>query len=81
MCVKRFGVDFGAKKWIVPILWIAIIPETTNPAHLRENLGALKITWTKDEMAAINKRLGEIKLYGERYAPNSDAARSVWNLI
>lgn len=63
------------KSWIVPI------PETTNPEHLKENVKAVNITWTKKEMEEINKRLSKIKLYGERYQPGSDAAKSVYNLI
>ena len=63
------------KPWIVPI------PETTNISHLRENIKAVNITWTKKEMEEINKRLSKIKLYGERYQPESDAAKSVYNLI
>ena len=63
------------KPWIVPI------PETTNISHLRENIKAVNITWTKKEMEEINKRLSKIKLYGERFQPESDAATSVYNLI
>lgn len=63
------------KPWIVPI------PETTNPEHLKENVKAVNISWTKKEMEEINKRLSKIKLYGERYTPGSDAAKSVYDLI
>ncbi len=43
------------------------IPETTNLSHLRENIKAVNITWTKKEMEEIK--------------PDSDAAKSVYNLI
>lgn len=63
------------KSWIVPI------PETTNIEHLRENVKAVNIKWTKSEMEQINKELAKIKLYGERYEPGSPAAKSVYDLI
>lgn len=57
--------------------FIMPIPETTNPAHLQENLNALQITFTKAEIEAINAKLDKIPIMGERYQPNSDMARSV----
>ncbi len=63
------------KPWIVPI------PETTQSAHLKENIEAVHITWTEDEMKEINDRLSKIKLTGERYTPGSVAAKSVYDLI
>lgn len=63
------------KKWIVPI------PETTNPDHLKENVKSVNIKWTEKEMNEFNKKLSEIKIYGERYVPGSVAAKSVYDLI
>lgn len=63
------------KPYIVPI------PETTNMAHLEENVKAVNILWTKNEIDEINKRLAGIKLVGERYVPGSVAAKSVYDLI
>ena len=63
------------KPYIVPI------PETTNLSHLEENIKAVNISWTKNEMDEINKKLAGIKLVGERYTPGSVAAKSVYNLI
>ena len=60
---------------------LCLFQKTTNISHLRENIKAVNITWTKKEMEEINKRLSKIKLYGERYQPESDAAKSVYNLI
>lgn len=57
--------------------FIVPIPETTKLKHLKENLGALKISFTSKELQEINSELSKIKLVGDRYAPNSDAARSV----
>ncbi|RDU52359.1 aldo/keto reductase [Helicobacter sp. MIT 00-7814] len=59
------------KDFIIPI------PETTNPAHLKENLGALKISFSKAELSQIASELKNIPIFGDRYPPNSDAARSV----
>lgn len=63
------------KPWIVPI------PETTRRAHLLENLRAPDIEFSPEEMSEINARLSQMVPVGERYAPGSDAARSVYNLI
>lgn len=63
------------KPWIVPI------PETTNRAHLKENVKAVRIKFTRKEIAEINKKISSMKLKGERYVPGSDAAKSVYDLI
>ncbi|CAM2843636.1 aldo/keto reductase [Helicobacter burdigaliensis] len=57
--------------------FIMPIPETTKIAHLEENLGALEIGFERDELEAIDKALKAMPVFGERYPPNSDAARSV----
>lgn len=87
--LKELGAEKGgatpaqvALAWILAQKpWIVPIPETTNPEHLREDIKAVNISWTNKEMAEINERLAKIKLYGERYAPGSVAARSVYDLI
>lgn len=87
--LKELGMEKGgatpaqvALSWILAQKpWIVPIPETTNYEHLKENIKAVNISWTKQEMAEINKRLSKIKLSGERYKPESDAAKSVYNLI
>jgi aryl-alcohol dehydrogenase-like predicted oxidoreductase len=48
------------KPWIVPI------PGTTNPRHLEENLGALTISFTPEEMQAFNDALSGIEIDGVR---------------
>lgn len=63
------------KPWIVPI------PETTKRAHLLENLRAPELTFSSEEIAEINMRLANMIPVGERYKPDSDMARSVYNLI
>lgn len=87
--LKELGMEKGgatpaqvALSWILAQKpWIVPIPETTNYEHLKENIKAVNISWTKQEMVEINKRLSKIKLSGERYKPESDAAKSVYNLI
>lgn len=63
------------KPWIVPI------PETTQRPHLLENVRAANIVFTPDEAARIDRFLAGFKPAGERYAPGSAAARSVYDLI
>jgi aryl-alcohol dehydrogenase-like predicted oxidoreductase len=49
------------KPWIVPI------PGTTKLHRLEENLGALDIDLSADELTEMNKAADEIKIIGERY--------------
>ena len=53
------------------------IPETTNPKHLLENLGAIHVRFSQSELEEIDKDLRKIVVVGERFAPGSDAAKSV----
>lgn len=48
------------KPWIVPI------PGTTNPNHLKENLGANKVKFTADELKSFRTEMETIKLQGVR---------------
>ncbi|WP_394953756.1 aldo/keto reductase [uncultured Helicobacter sp.] len=57
--------------------FIMPIPETTKLAHLKQNLGALKISFSKQELQAIDLKIQEIKIVGERYPIGSDQAKSV----
>ncbi|MHC1739778.1 MAG: aldo/keto reductase [Anaerolineaceae bacterium] len=49
------------KPWIVPI------PGTTKLSRFEENIGALDIKLSYDELKEINKAAEEIKIIGERY--------------
>ncbi len=51
--------------------YIVPIPGTTNIEHLRENVKAINITYSKDELIEINKQLSSIKIVGERYPVGS----------
>lgn len=57
--------------------FIMPIPETTKITHLKQNLGALKISFSKEELQEIDKKIRTIKILGERYPVGSDQAKSV----
>lgn len=57
--------------------FIMPIPETTKLAHLKQNLGALKISFSKEELEQIDTRIKAIKIVGERYPIGSAQAKSV----
>jgi aryl-alcohol dehydrogenase-like predicted oxidoreductase len=48
------------KPWIVPILG------TTNPRHLDENLGAISVKFTAEELRELNSATSKIVVQGER---------------
>jgi aryl-alcohol dehydrogenase-like predicted oxidoreductase len=53
------------KPFIVPI------PGTTDPHHLAENLGALAVAFTPDELRQFRGELSNIRIVGERANPQS----------
>jgi len=53
------------KPWIVPI------PGTTKPHRLEENLGAVNVELTLDDLREIENAIAGITLQGERYSPGS----------
>lgn len=59
------------KSFVVPI------PETTKIHRLRENLDARLLRFSQNEVKEINAQLNKLVIVGERYAPGSDAAKSV----
>jgi aryl-alcohol dehydrogenase-like predicted oxidoreductase len=54
--------------------WIAPIPGTTKIHRLEENLGAVNVELTKQDLDAIESAASEITIQGERY-PAQLAAR------
>jgi aryl-alcohol dehydrogenase-like predicted oxidoreductase len=56
------------KPWIVPI------PGTTKLARLDENVGAIDLGLTPDDVARIDRAVSQITVRGDRY-PRSEAAR------
>lgn len=51
------------KPWIVPI------PGTTQMAHMLDNIGAAEVTFSADELQALNAGLAGITVQGERLPP------------
>jgi aryl-alcohol dehydrogenase-like predicted oxidoreductase len=51
------------KPWIVPI------PGTTKIAHLKENLGAVNVKLTEDDLTRIQTEFSKIKIVGARSSP------------
>ena len=56
------------KPWIVPI------PGTTNLHRLDENLAALDVALTEDDLRRIEEALADIEVQGDRYPPAMAAA-------
>ncbi|WP_164450275.1 aldo/keto reductase, partial [Pseudomonas viridiflava] len=48
------------KPWIVPI------PGTTKPHRLQENLDAVELQLTGDDLRVINEQIAQIQVHGER---------------
>ena len=59
------------KPWIVPI------PGTTQMAHMFDNIGAAAVTFSADELAALNASLANIVILGERLPPAVQAFSDV----
>jgi aryl-alcohol dehydrogenase-like predicted oxidoreductase len=52
------------KPWIVPI------PGTTKVHRLKENLGAVALELTEEDLRRIQEAIGHIKVQGDRYPPH-----------
>ena len=59
------------KPFIVPI------PGIEDMKSMEENVGATKVVFTKDELKIIRENLEKIKIFGYRYDPDTDNAKSV----
>jgi aryl-alcohol dehydrogenase-like predicted oxidoreductase len=55
------GWLLAQKPWIVPI------PGTTKPTRLHENLGALQVQLTADDLRDIEHAVSQIEVHGARY--------------
>lgn len=49
--------------------WIVPIPGTTDPQHLRENIGAIEVAFTGAELAELNAAVAAIAVAGTRLDP------------
>lgn len=55
------------KPWIVPI------PGTTKAERLEENLGAVRVALTAEDLSSLNRALSDINISGDRYPPGAAA--------
>ncbi len=46
--------------------WIVSIPGTRNSDHLNENIGALKVQLTSDDLRELDSEFSKLKVYGDR---------------
>jgi aryl-alcohol dehydrogenase-like predicted oxidoreductase len=74
--LKRVGGKKGATPAQIALAWllaqrpyVAPIPGTTKLDRLEENIGAAEINLTQDDLQAIEDAASQIKIEGERYAP------------
>jgi len=78
--VKRIAADKQitpaqlALAWVLAQKpWIAPIPGTTKLHRLDENIGAVDVTFTQGELAAIEEAVGGIEIKGDRYSAANQA--------
>lgn len=74
--LRRVGERKGATSGQVALAWllarkpfIVPIPGTTKPAHLKENLGALDVVLTADDVAEIEGGFSKLQVNGARMSP------------
>jgi len=51
--------------------WIAPIPGTTKLHRLEENLGAVNVELTADDLAELDRLTSQVKVHGARYGEGS----------
>lgn len=82
MVIVDLVKDIAEKKGITPaqmaLSWVMAqrpfivpIPGSRSLKHLTDNIGAVDVTYSKEEMTEINSRLDKIKLQGARYSENN----------
>ena len=65
---RQSGAAQVALAWLLAKRpWIVPIPGTTKPHRLEENLGAVAIELTKEEVGEIEQAASRIAIHGERY--------------
>jgi aryl-alcohol dehydrogenase-like predicted oxidoreductase len=72
--VKRIAADKKATPAQVALAWLLVrkswivpIPGTTKLERLEENLGAVTVELTADDLFEIERASSEITVYGDRY--------------
>jgi aryl-alcohol dehydrogenase-like predicted oxidoreductase len=82
MVIVDLVKDIAEKKGITPaqmaLSWVMAqrpfivpIPGSRSLKHLTDNIGAVNVTYSKEEMEEINARLDQIHLQGARYSENN----------
>jgi aryl-alcohol dehydrogenase-like predicted oxidoreductase len=71
--LKKFAAKKGATPsqialaWLIAQKpWIVPIPGTRNMDHLNENLGAMDVQLTPEDLREIDARVSKVKVYGGR---------------
>jgi aryl-alcohol dehydrogenase-like predicted oxidoreductase len=74
--IKELAVEKGATPAQLALTWVLSqgqdlvpIPGTKRIRYLEDNMGALQVKLTENEQKEITKRLAQIQVVGERYAP------------
>ena len=74
--VKELASDQHASPAQLALAWVLAqgndlvpIPGTKRVRYLEENMGALDVALTKDDLQRINERVAQFEIVGERYAP------------
>jgi aryl-alcohol dehydrogenase-like predicted oxidoreductase len=74
--IKELAVEKGATPAQLALTWVLSqgqdlvpIPGTKRVRYLEDNMGALQVKLTENEQKEITKRLAQIQVVGERYAP------------
>ena len=67
-CAPRTPRAVAALAWLLAKKpWIVPIPGTTKLHRLEENLGAVDVALTQDDLADIERAAAAIEITGERY--------------
>ena len=86
--LRELVMSFAADKGVTPAQislawvlaqrpWIVPIPGTTKLNRMEENADAAEVKFTKNELRALNQKLDEFVVAGDRYTPGSDMAKRV----
>ena len=74
--VKELAAEKGVTPAQLALAWLLAqgedmvpIPGTKRVRYLEDNMGALKVSLSADELKKISIRLGEVQVIGERYTP------------
>ncbi|MNM94735.1 putative oxidoreductase YdbC [compost metagenome] len=82
--VKSIATEKDATPAQVALAWVIAqkpfivpIPGSRNLSRIEENIGALNIELTEEELARIREALNNLELKADRWDPNSSNAKRV----